>query len=174
MAGAPIDFPSSWTGENFVPPTPLDITTIERAIVNQLRSAIGDQVEVGHFPDRPEAYRLTHRVGAAQVIFQGADYGELLDANYVVQERTLHFGVRVMTRDLGWAYGGQPSGLSPGGYGLLEAIRAALAGFIVPGCTKMVPERERFLDHDEQGAVWFYSIEFALRTMAIEVEPNRN
>ncbi|SRR5579875_463219 len=159
-----------WTGQTFTPPTPLDIATIESAIVAQLQTSI-NAIEIVHFPDRPEAYRLTHRIGAALVSYRGSSYGGLIDSAVVAQARTLEFEVRVITRDLGWAYGGSASGVSPGAYALLEAIRAALTGFQIPGCRKMYPLKERFVERDAQGGVWIYAIGFAVETVAIEVTP---
>jgi len=92
---------SPYTGQTFTPPTPLDIATIEAAIVAQLAAAIGNLVEVTHFPDKPEAYELHHRIGVAMVIYMGGDYGEILDIYNVAQERTMEFGVGLRIRDLG-------------------------------------------------------------------------
>jgi hypothetical protein len=165
---------SPWVGQTFSPATPLDIATIEAAIVAQLQSylaaALGTQmIEVTHFPDKPEAYELRHRIGVAMVIFAGAEYGKILDLGHVAQERTLEFEVGLRIRDLGWAFGGQPSGTSPGAYQILEAVRTALLGFQVnTGCTPMKAIRERFVDRDRQGGVWVYSIWFSTRTVVIE------
>jgi hypothetical protein len=62
--GATLDSP--WVGQGFSPPTPLDIGTIETALVNQLVAQISE-IEIVHFPDKPEAYRMTHRIGSALV-----------------------------------------------------------------------------------------------------------
>jgi hypothetical protein len=156
-----------WVGQTFTPPTPLDIGTIEAAIVNQLSSRI-NAIEVVHFPDKPEAYRMTHRIGAALVRYEGADYGNLIDSAAIVQERTLKFEVTVMMRDLGWSVGGPVGGTDPGAYAMIETIRSALTGFQVPGCDKTYPLRERFIKRDKQGGVWIYAISFALRTAAVE------
>jgi hypothetical protein len=158
-----------WGGATSSPPTPLDIATIEGAIVAQLQAAIGNVVEVTHFPDKPEAYELRHRIGVAMVIYMGGDYGDILDIGNVAQERTMEFGVGLRIRDLGWAFGGPPSGTSPGAYQILEGIRVALTGFQPnTGCTKMRPARERFIDRDKQGGVWVYEIVFATHTVAVE------
>ena len=159
-----------WAGQSFAPPTALDIATVEAAIVEQLRAAIS-VIEVVHFPDRPEAYRLTHRIGAALVSYRGATYGELIDSAVVAQPRRFEFEVRLLARDLGWGYGGAASGAGPGAYALLEAIRIALTGFRVPGCRKLFPLKERFVDRDAQGGVWIYAISFAVETLAIEATP---
>jgi hypothetical protein len=160
---------SPWLGQSFSPATPLDVATIEAAIVAQLQLAIGNIVEVTHFPDRPEAYEMRHRIGVAMVIYMGGDYGRIIDIANVAQERTMEFAVGVRIRDLGWAFGGPPSGTSPGAYQVLEGIRLALTGFQPnTGCTKMKPIRERFIDRDRQGGVWVYEIVFATRTVAVE------
>jgi Gp37 protein len=158
----------SWSGEQFSPPTPLDLATVESAIVAALGRALGNQLAVEHFPDKPESYRLTHRVGAALVTYRGATYGEMRDIGAIIQERRLEFEITVMVRDLGWAVGGQPDGTSPGAYAILEAVRAALTGFQVPGARKMYPLSEKFLGRDREGGLWMYAIRFALVTVAVE------
>ena len=163
--GVMLDAP--WNGVVFAPPTAIDIATIEDAIVTQLRSQISS-IEITHYPDRPETWRMTHRVGAALVMYEGAEYGDLLDTAATIQERKLEFEISVMMRDLGWAVGGDASGPSPGAYSIIVAIRAALTGFQVPGCRKMHPVREKFIKRDKQGGVWTYSSTFALSTVAVE------
>ena len=164
---------SPWKGQSYAPPTPLDIGTIESTIVGQLSAQISG-IEVAHFPDKPESYRMMHRVGAALVRYDGADYGRLIDTAAVVQERTLRFEITLMMRDLGWNYGGASDGPSPGAYVMIEAVRAALTGYRVPGCSKCYPVRERFVERDKQGAVWIYAIVFALKTAAVEASATEN
>jgi len=163
--GAMLDGP--FEGATFAPPTPLDIATIENAILGQLGSQL-NWIDIAHYPDRPESYRMTHRVGAALVQYKGATYGEQLDTAAIIQERKLEFEVTLMMRDLGWSYGGDPNGPSPGAYATIEAVRAALTGFRVPGCRKMFPKSEKFVERDRQGGVWVYAITFALSTVALE------
>lgn len=159
-----------WTGETFTPPLPLDIATIETAIVEQLVSQIS-VIEIVHFPDKPETYRMTHPVGSALVSYRGATYGDLIDTGPVAQLRKLEFEVRLLARDLGWSYGALATGVSPGAYALLEAVRLALTGFRIPGCRKIYPLKERFVERDAQGGVWIYSVSFAVETLAVEVAP---
>lgn len=163
--GAMLDTP--WNGTTFTPPTALDIATIESAILAQLWSQI-TAIEVAHYPDQPETWRLTHRVGAALVQYTGATYGPRLSTAAIVQERRLEFTVSLLMRDLGWSVGSEAGGTSPGAYSMIEAVRAALTGYQVPGCRKAYPLREKFVERDRQGGVWIYSITFALSTIAIE------
>lgn len=171
MASVVLDTP--WSGSSFTPPTPIDIATIELAIIAQLRSSI-DAIEILHYPDRPESYRLMHRIGAALVRYEGAKYGSLSDTTAIVQERRLAFEITVMMRDLGWNFGGEVGNTSPGAYAMIEAIRATLTGFRIPGCSKMFPLNEKFVERDKQGAVWIYAISFALRTVAVEDSSTNN
>jgi Gp37 protein len=163
----PVVLDTPWSGSSFTPPTPIDIATVELAIIAQLRSSI-DAIEIMHYPDRPESYRLTHRIGAALVRYEGAKYGPLSDTAAIVQERRLVFEITVMMRDLGWNFGGEVGNTSPGAYAMIEAIRATLTGFRIPGCSKMFPLSEKFVERDKQGAVWIYAISFALKTVAVE------
>jgi Gp37 protein len=169
--GVMLDGP--WAGTVFTPPTPIDITSIEDAIVGQLSANVSG-IEIAHFPDNPESYRMTHRVGSALVRYAGAKYGELLETAAIIQERRLEFEITTLMRDLGWGVGSAPDGTSPGAYAILEAIRAALTGFIVPGCRKMYPLRERFVERDRQGGVWIYASNYALVTMAVEPSTTQN
>lgn len=170
--GLSLDLP--WVGENFSPPTPIDIATLEAAIVVQLETYLGQAlteqvVEVTHFPDRPERYEMRHRIGVAMVIYMGSTFGPIFDIGHVAQERTLEFAVGLRIRDLGWAFGGPPSGTSPGAYQIVEATRRALLGFQPnTGCTPMKAVRERFIARDKQGGVWVYESTFSTRTVVVE------
>jgi Gp37 protein len=169
--GVMLDAP--YGGVTFTPPTPLDIGTIEEAIVAQLQAQI-TSIEIAHYPDRPESWRMTHRIGAALVRYTGAHYGDLLSTSAIAQERKLQFDIEVITRDLGWAVGGEASGTSPGAYAIIESIRTALTGFVIPGCRKIYPLREKFVKRDKQGGVWIYASSFALSTVAVEAPPAQN
>src|SRR5262249_44202184 len=122
-----------------------------------------------HFPDRPDAYELHHRIGVAMVIYMGSDYGEIVDIGHVAQERTLEFAVGLRIRDLGWTFGGPASRTSAGAYQILEQIRVALQGLRPSrGCTPIKAISERFIDRDRQGGVWVYESKFSTRTMMVE------
>jgi hypothetical protein len=167
MSAIVLDTP--WNGTAFAPPTPLDIATIEAALLAQLNEQING-IEIVHYPDQPESYRLTHRVGAALVRYEGSKYGRQIDTAAIAQERTLEFEITLLMRDLGWGLGSRSYGTSPGAYAILEAVRTSLTGYQISGCSKMYPLRERFVKRDGQGGVWIYAIVFALTTMAVEAD----
>jgi Gp37 protein len=169
----PPQLPANWVGESYNPALPFDLATVEAAIVNQLRrfllAALGPQmIEVAHFPDKPEAYELHHRIGAAIVKYAGSTYETINDIGHVVQERELLWDVGLRIRDLGWAFGGLASGTSPGAYQIIELTRMALLGFRpAPGCTRIRAVHDRFLNRDTQGGMWTYEFRFGTRTVAV-------
>ena len=163
--GVLLDTP--WIGQQFAPPTSLDIATIETAIVTRLRAMV-TSIEIVHFPDNPKNYRLTHRIGAALVVYRGSEYGQVDDTAAIIQERRMEFDVTVLVRDLGWSVGGTPGATSPGAYAILEAIRAALTGYQIPGARKISMVREKFVERDADGGVWIYLLTVRLSTMALE------
>ncbi len=158
---------TSWIGQAFSPPTPVDVASIQTAIVARL-SAIVTSIEVVHFPDYPKNYRLTHRIGAALVVYRGSEYGRVEDTASIIQERKMEFDVTVLVRDLGWSVGGTRAATSPGAYAILEAIRAALTGYRIPGARKIFMVREKFVERDADGGVWMYLITIGLTTMTLE------
>jgi len=163
--GVVLDTP--WVGQQFSPPTAIDLATIEAAIVSRLQSMV-TSIEIVHFPDNPKNYRLTHRIGAALIVYRGSNYGPVLETGSIIQERMLEFDITVLVRDLGWAVGGAPAATSPGAYAILEAIRAALSGFCVPGARPIRMVREKFVERDTQGGVWTYLLTVALTTIAVQ------
>lgn len=168
-----LENPANWAGVTHSPALPIDIASIQANLISYLQSlqVAGNplqQIEIAPFPDRPRGYRMTHRVGAVLLMYRGSSYGdEKLNARYVVQERKLEFEATVLMRDLGWAYGGAPSGTSPGAYAIVEALRAALTGYRVPGCGKAYISRDGYQDHDDDG-VWIYSLRFVVPSMSVE------
>jgi len=164
--GVVLDTP--WIGQQFSPPTAIDIAAIETAIVERLRAMV-TSIEIVHFPDNPRNYRLTHRIGAALIVYRGSNYGKVADTASIIQERTMEFDVTVLVRDLGWSVGGSPGATSPGAYAILEAIRAALTGYQVPGARKIFMTRDKFVERDADGGVWVYLLSIALTTMALEL-----
>ena len=156
-----------WTGEQFSPPTAIDLASIENAIVERLRALV-TSIEIVHFPDNPKNYRLTNSIGAALVVYRGSDYGRVEDTASIIQERRMEFDVNLLVRDLGWSVGGTPAATSPGAYALLEAIRAALTGYQIPGARKIFMVREKFVERDADGGVWMYLLTIALSTLALE------
>ena len=172
MIGHPaLDAP--WAGSTFTPALSLSIGHVEQLLVERLRdfpawaksttepaliaaaNALA-QVPVDHFPDRAVKFRLTHPVGQVLVTHYGSraahENPEIVDD--VATERVLLWDIALLARDLGWAYGGQPSGPSPGAYGLMDAVRLALTGFQIPGFTKMIWVTEDPRPIDEGVYIW--------------------
>jgi len=174
-----ITLPEPWAGTQHAAPIPGDLGTVERALVAHLKALAKEyggplaQIAIEHFPDRPETYRLVAQAGAVLVRFDASRFEPQSESvDIVTQSRTLVWDFNVIARDLGWAYGGQKSGISPGAYSLLEALRHALCGLVVPGFTRMTAVEESFAGRDESGGVWFYSAKYAHRGLVVEHTPD--
>ena len=72
--------------------TALDLATIETAIVSRLQAMV-TSIEIVHFPDSPKNYRLTHKIGAALIVYRGSEYGQVEDTASMIQERKMEFDV---------------------------------------------------------------------------------
>ena len=139
----------------------LTIDTVERAIIDRLKSRLPD-VLVEPFPDNPAEYRLTHPKGAVLVSFSGSTFSAPDATDVIVQDRKMEFDVTVATKNL------RAQGAHQGAYVLLEATRIALTGYKIPGYTRIYPKRDGFIA--EAGGTWQYGVRFALTAPAIEME----
>lgn len=174
MTGAAPFLDAPYAGATYDPATPLDIATMETAIIGQLQQFLGaslgrQMIEIAHFPDRPKLYELRHPIGAALVCYAGSTYEKIDDIGHVIQDREMLWDIGVLMRDLGWAYGGPSSGMSPGAYQVIDLIRQALLGFRPSkGFTPMRLVYDRFLRTDSDAAVWVWDVRFATRSKVVE------
>jgi hypothetical protein len=190
--GVALDAP--WAGQTFSPPLSTGLGAVEQALVDRLRcfarDALGSteplvvraatalrQVGIDHFPDNPDTFRLVNQVGQVLVCFNSAQgsHHDPLAIDEVVQRRALKWDFVVIVRDLGWAYGSQPSGTSPGAYALLDALRLALTGYEIPGFSKLVWQHEKFMKRTTAQAaanpgVWMWEMQFAHVTGLVEFD----
>lgn len=176
-----VQLDAPWAGESYSPPLRLDITHVETLIVERLREVASEggvlrHIAIDHFPDQPERFRLTHRNGQVLVGFHASEFSSHpRSIDEVVQDEEMVWDVAVLSRDLGWAYGGQPSGGSPGAYAVLDAIKRALAGYQIPGFTRLVPRERRYVKHaknDSEPGVWYYNFRFTHRCVAVNQLPD--
>jgi hypothetical protein len=164
-----------WSGVEYNPALPTDLVTAQSAIVAKIKSAGGmlARFDVSGFPTHPDMYRLTHPIGAVLVLYEGSTFTpKSTTIDEVRQERTLIWSITVATRDLGWAYGGPSSASNPGAYAALENTRLALAGYRIPGFTKIIPLTERFIKKDIDGGAWYYELRICHRSVVINVMPD--
>jgi len=136
----------------------MTIENFENSIIERLKSKITD-VEIKEFPDDIKKFRgLTHPKGMIMVRFWGSEYSKVQATDVVVQDKTIQFMIITTLRNL-------RSHL--GVYAYLDAIRIALTGYKMNGCSKMIPVDEKFID--EQDGVWIFGSLFEFKTKAIEV-----
>jgi len=124
------------------------IAEMERDLVSLLTAALSD-LKVEAFPDKPEAYRLTHSHGAVLVGYSGSRMPDPFVLAGNAQKRRLEFQLVVKVRSLRE---------HAGAYAVLETIRIALAGRDIRGA-RFYPAREQF--EDVSNGVWTYLAVYA-------------
>lgn len=136
----------------------MTIAEIEQAIIERLMAKIQGLLIEG-FPEKPSEYKLMHPKGALLVSYAGSTFSEPKSTDIVSQDRKVEFDIAVIMRHLR---------NHEGVYAYLEAVRIALTGYRIPGCGKMYPTREEFLD--ESDGIWQYRMTFAMTMPAIEID----
>lgn len=136
----------------------VDIRTIEEAIVDRLDGKLPDAL-VEAFPDDAEGYNVDGYGPVVLVQYAGGDFGPAKDLGAVVQHRRMQFAIHVLSHGLA------SKGAS---YDLLEAVRVALTGYQIPGCSKIVPIRDRFVGRTD--SLWTHVFFVGLRAPALEVD----
>lgn len=115
------------------------------------------ELAVELYPDRPEAYRLNHPVGALLLAYPGSSHGPAQPLGLVAQERTLRLGCTLVTRRL-WG--------EHGAVLLLDRLRLALVGWTPPHAGKVRADDERFLAEDK--GLWWYGATYATTLLTME------
>ena len=136
----------------------MTIAGIEQAIITRLRAKIQGLLIEG-FPEKPSEYKLMHPKGALLVSYAGSTFSEPKSTDIVYQERKVEFDITIAMRHLR-----KPEGA----YSHLDAVRIALTGHRIAGCSKMYPTKEGFLSEDN--GVWQYVMTFAMTMPAIEID----
>lgn len=115
---------------------------------------------VEDFPDDPQEYTLLNPRGAALVSYSGSRYSASEDIGIVVQEREIHFDINLIVKSLR---------NKAGAYSYLDAVRVALTGFAMPGCTKLRLVNDGFVEFNEKKRTWQFMLRFATKTVNVEV-----
>ena len=133
------------------------IAEIETDLVNKIKAAL-PHLAVEAYPSKPETYRHLSPNGTVFVVYQRSTLGnDLVAGGMMAQERTLHFDLTVLVRDLRTHQGAYP---------ILDALYVALLGFAPIHCSKIWITQDSFISQTD--GVWEYQLTLAMRTMAIE------
>jgi len=124
------------------------IAEIERDMVALLAEAL-PEMSVQAFPDKPDAFRLTHPHGAVLIGYSGSRMPDPFVLAGTEQRRRLEYQLVVKVRSLRD---------HTGAYAVLEAIRTALSGQAIRGA-RFYPAKEQF--EDVSNGVWTYLAVYA-------------
>ena len=142
--------------------TTVNAGIIEQAILARLQAQIIG-VEVEAFPDEPENYQLKHGAGAVLVRYTGSRFDRHEPTDVVIQDQTVTIELAVLMRSLRR----HDAGILP----MLDAVRAALTGYRIPGASTLTPTKEEFVSYDQ--GVWRYDVTMECTTVHHEVPRER-
>lgn len=115
-------------------------------------------LHVAYFPDRPDAFTLTHPVGAVLLSYSRSTYGTSESTGAVVQPQTMRFVATVVLRQLNGR---------DGAVDVLDSVRQALGGWRPQNCLRPVWLVEDTFLGEVQG-LWQYALTFATQSFFIQ------
>lgn len=138
----------------------------EAAIIERLRQkipnvAVEGFADISHERqlDRIRDHIATRSMATFLVVYRGSEFAKPEPTDIVVQDETAMFDVLVVGKNL------RKHGAM---YDWLNAIRLALIGYRMPGCTRVYAV-EAGLVQEEDGT-WYYRIMFALHQPVVELD----
>lgn len=126
-------------------------------LVARLRARLPG-LHVAYFPDSPDAFTLTHPVGAVLLSYSRSTYGTSESTGAVVQPHTMRFVATVVLRQLNGR---------DGAVDVLDSVRQALGGWRPQNCLRPVWLVEDTFLGEVQG-LWQYALTFATQSFFIQ------
>ncbi|EAA7715307.1 hypothetical protein ATS25_07630 [Salmonella enterica] len=126
-------------------------------LVARLRARLPG-LHVAYFPDSPDAFTLTHPVGAVLLSYSRSTYGTSESTGTVVQPQTMRFVATVVLRQLNGR---------DGAVDVLDSVRQALGGWRPQNCLRPVWLVEDTFLGEVQG-LWQYALTFATQSFFIQ------
>ncbi|EEG6275592.1 hypothetical protein G3F95_004827 [Salmonella enterica subsp. enterica] len=126
-------------------------------LVTRLRARLPG-LHVAYFPDSPDAFTLTHPVGAVLLSYSRSTYGTSESTGAVVQPQTMRFVATVVLRQLNGR---------DGAVDVLDSVRQALGGWRPQNCQRPVWLVEDTFLGEVQG-LWQYALTFATQSFFIQ------
>ncbi|ECR3286677.1 hypothetical protein F1A72_01070 [Salmonella enterica] len=126
-------------------------------LVARLRARLPG-LHVAYFPDSPDAFTLTHPVGAVLLSYSRSTYGTSESTGAVVQPQTMRFVATVVLRQLNGR---------DGAVDVLDSVRQALGGWRPQNCLRPVWLVEDTFLGEVQG-LWQYALTFATQSFFIQ------
>ncbi|ENS4529934.1 Gp37 family protein [Salmonella enterica] len=126
-------------------------------LVTRLRARLPG-LHVAYFPDSPDAFTLTHPVGAVLLSYSRSTYGTSESTGAVVQPQTMRFVATVVLRQLNGR---------DGAVDVLDSVRQALGGWRPQNCLRPVWLVEDTFLGEVQG-LWQYALTFATQSFFIQ------
>lgn len=139
---------------------------IEHEIVEHL-SPVFDTgiVDVVQLPQVQAEFQRPFGAGRVTVAYKSSDFGDIQSTYEISQEELVHIEIVVQSRSLRGA-----TGL----HSITEAIKRRLVGFRPTDCSKMYLVKNGFTEHNNETALWAYSMVFQTRYTIVEDKEYNN
>lgn len=135
-------------------------------ILNAFKDRLNEQFPdwaIELMPDEPEGYYLSHPNGAILISYAGSKFGAVRPTDAVIQTRTVHIVLTVISRHLHNDFGAVE---------LLDSLRLAIVGFRPPNSQGCYLVDEQFDDHTN--GIWIYQLAAACETVQVEQQAVKN
>ena len=134
------------------------IAATETALEALVRSLVTPlTLKVEPFPEAPDNYIPTHPTGTVLVVYKGSAYGPAQATDLVIQDREMDFELTILIRNLR---------KHQGAYGVIEALRLGLAGWMAPGANRGARlVRDEFRGHE--AGIWHWALGLRIPTTSM-------
>jgi hypothetical protein len=133
---------------------------IESQIVTRLQPLTnGGGVDVVQLPQVQAEFERPLNAGRVTIAYKSSEFPSIRSTHEIVQDEHLQFEVIVQCRLLRG---------NAGLHKIVETTKRLLLGFRPTDCSKMYLVKHGFTSHDNEGAIWTYSMIFETKYVLVE------
>jgi hypothetical protein len=133
---------------------------IEQEVVSWLAPlSNGGGVDVVQLPQLQAEFERPFFKGRITIAYKSSDFGDVKNAHHIVQDEKIQLEAIIQARMLRG-----PDGL----HAITEAAKRRLLGFSPTDCSKMHLVKNGFTDHNNEAAIWSYSMIFETTYRLVE------
>lgn len=132
---------------------------IEQEIVVRLADLATANIDVLQLPEVQAEYERPFQNARVTVAYKSSEFGDIKNANHIVQDEKLQFELIIVCRKLRGA-----AGL----HSVTEMVKRSLLGFMPTDCSKMRLTKNGFTDFQAESALWAYSMIFETTYRLVE------
>ena len=133
---------------------------IEQEVVSWLSPlTTGGGVDVVQLPQLQAEFERPFLKGRITIAYKSSDFGDIKNSHHIVQDEKIQIEVIIQSRLLRGA---------DGLHAMTEAVKRRLLGYSPTDCSKMYLAKNGFTDHNNESALWSYSMIFETTYRLVE------